>query len=63
MYNAILQIRNENLMLLNSFLFYGKRNSVKPIEVFQEEPEVTPSVLPDDEGVIYVPEPKLGSVV
>ena len=47
-----------------SLLFHGELYvAVKPIEVVQEELKVFLSVLPDDEGVIYIPKPDLGAVV
>ena len=36
---------------------------MKPVEVFQEELEVILPVLPDDEGVVHVLEPNLGTMV
>ena len=36
---------------------------MKPVEVVQEELKVVLPVLPDDEGVITIPEPDLGAVV
>ena len=56
-----LNVKKRNAAI--SFLFHCELDvAVKPVEVFQEEAELLLSVLPDDKGIIDVPQPQGGTV-
>ena len=57
-----LNVKKRNAAI--TFLFHCELDAaVKPVEVFQEEAEFLPPVLPDDEGIINIPKPHVWTVV